>query len=143
MCFLLQLYFFNYCFLLLSMMFSIHYYHFEAGTVSSFQALRQAQFFYLYQIASICVFYVYSISALQWLCNADKKGHNPAKRLYKFFSSLYSALVTFWTHFYYILCVVVSNSNICFQQFCLVTLVTLWQLLFQIINIRYLCLHCR
>jgi len=33
-----------------------------------------------------------SISALQWLCNADKKGHNPAKRLYRFFSSLYSAM---------------------------------------------------
>ncbi|KAK2558248.1 putative 18S rRNA (guanine-N(7))-methyltransferase [Acropora cervicornis] len=33
-----------------------------------------------------------SISALQWLCNADKKGHNPVKRLYKFFSSLYSCL---------------------------------------------------
>ncbi|RMX49859.1 hypothetical protein pdam_00018386 [Pocillopora damicornis] len=33
-----------------------------------------------------------SISALQWLCNADKKGHNPAKRLYKFFSSLYSSM---------------------------------------------------
>ena len=72
-------------------------------------------FFYLYQITSISVFYVYSISALQWLCNADKKGHNPAKRLYKFFSSLYSALVTFLTHFYNILCVLVSNSNICFQ----------------------------
>lgn len=101
MCFLLKLYFFNYCSLLLFVMFSIHYYHIEAGTVTSFQALRQAQFFYLYQMASICVFYVYSISALQWLCNADKKGHNPAKRLNKFFSSLYSALVTFLTHFYY------------------------------------------
>jgi len=33
-----------------------------------------------------------SISALQWLCNADKKGHNPSKRLYKFFSSLYSSM---------------------------------------------------
>eukprot|EP00794_Sanderia_malayensis_P005957 gene5957-6650_t len=33
-----------------------------------------------------------SISALQWLCNADKKGHNPIKRLYRFFSSLYSCL---------------------------------------------------
>ncbi|XP_022797090.1 probable 18S rRNA (guanine-N(7))-methyltransferase [Stylophora pistillata] len=33
-----------------------------------------------------------SISALQWLCNADKKGHNPAKRLHKFFSSLYSSM---------------------------------------------------
>lgn len=33
-----------------------------------------------------------SISALQWLCNADKKSHNPAKRIYSFFSSLYSSL---------------------------------------------------
>lgn len=34
-----------------------------------------------------------SISALQWLCNADKTCHHPAKRLYKFFSSLYACLV--------------------------------------------------
>jgi 18S rRNA (guanine1575-N7)-methyltransferase len=33
-----------------------------------------------------------SISALQWLCNADKSTHRPAKRLYKFFSTLYSCL---------------------------------------------------
>ena len=33
-----------------------------------------------------------SISALQWLCNADKTSHNPHKRLYKFFSSLYACL---------------------------------------------------
>ncbi|XP_043223223.1 probable 18S rRNA (guanine-N(7))-methyltransferase [Amphibalanus amphitrite] len=33
-----------------------------------------------------------SISALQWLCNADKKDHVPPKRLYKFFSSLYGCL---------------------------------------------------
>uniref|UniRef100_A0A182PKG3 18S rRNA (guanine-N(7))-methyltransferase n=1 Tax=Anopheles epiroticus TaxID=199890 RepID=A0A182PKG3_9DIPT len=33
-----------------------------------------------------------SISALQWLCNADKKSHNPPKRLYQFFSTLYSSL---------------------------------------------------
>ncbi|XP_066551623.1 18S rRNA (guanine-N(7))-methyltransferase [Amia ocellicauda] len=33
-----------------------------------------------------------SISALQWLCNADKKSHSPPKRLYRFFSTLYSAL---------------------------------------------------
>lgn len=33
-----------------------------------------------------------SISALQWLCNADKKSYNPSKRLYKFFSTLYSCL---------------------------------------------------
>ncbi len=34
-----------------------------------------------------------SISALQWLCNADKTSHKPAKRLYTFFTSLYAALV--------------------------------------------------
>lgn len=33
-----------------------------------------------------------SISALQWLCNADKTSHNPHKRLYKFFSTLFSCL---------------------------------------------------
>ncbi|TSN21151.1 putative 18S rRNA (guanine-N(7))-methyltransferase [Bagarius yarrelli] len=33
-----------------------------------------------------------SISALQWLCNADKKTHSPPKRLYNFFSMLYSCL---------------------------------------------------
>nr|CAI5862777.1 unnamed protein product [Callosobruchus analis] len=33
-----------------------------------------------------------SISALQWLCNADKKHHNPVKRLYQFFSTLYACL---------------------------------------------------
>uniref|UniRef100_A0A6M2DJK2 18S rRNA (guanine-N(7))-methyltransferase n=1 Tax=Xenopsylla cheopis TaxID=163159 RepID=A0A6M2DJK2_XENCH len=33
-----------------------------------------------------------SISALQWLCNADHKSHNPAKRLKKFFESLYACL---------------------------------------------------
>lgn len=33
-----------------------------------------------------------SISALQWLCNADKTTHNPQKRLYKFFSSLFACL---------------------------------------------------
>ena len=33
-----------------------------------------------------------SISALQWLCNADKKYHNPVKRLFKFFTSIYSCL---------------------------------------------------
>ncbi|XP_064391578.1 probable 18S rRNA (guanine-N(7))-methyltransferase isoform X2 [Halichondria panicea] len=36
---------------------------------------------------------VISVSALQWLCNADKKSHNPPKRLYHFFSSLYACLV--------------------------------------------------
>ena len=34
----------------------------------------------------------FSISALQWLCNADKKSHNPVKRLRTLFTSLYSCL---------------------------------------------------
>ncbi|XP_075575922.1 18S rRNA (guanine-N(7))-methyltransferase isoform X3 [Pelecanus crispus] len=34
-----------------------------------------------------------SISAVQWLCNADKKSHSPPKRLYRFFSTLYTALL--------------------------------------------------
>jgi 18S rRNA (guanine1575-N7)-methyltransferase len=34
-----------------------------------------------------------SISALQWLCNADKASPNSAKTLQKFYSSLYSCLV--------------------------------------------------
>lgn len=33
-----------------------------------------------------------SISALQWLCNADKTSHHPQKRLYTFFSTLFSCL---------------------------------------------------
>lgn len=33
-----------------------------------------------------------SISAVQWLCNADKKSHSPPKRLYAFFKTLYSSL---------------------------------------------------
>ena len=33
-----------------------------------------------------------SISALQWLCNADKAHHKPAKRLFKFFTTLYACL---------------------------------------------------
>ncbi|KAF7283660.1 18S rRNA (guanine-N(7))-methyltransferase [Rhynchophorus ferrugineus] len=33
-----------------------------------------------------------SISALQWLCNADKSHHKPVQRLYKFFSTLYACL---------------------------------------------------
>lgn len=33
-----------------------------------------------------------SISALQWLCNADKKTHSPAKRLLNLFSTLYTCL---------------------------------------------------
>ncbi|XP_062568734.1 probable 18S rRNA (guanine-N(7))-methyltransferase [Saccostrea cucullata] len=35
---------------------------------------------------------VISISALQWLCNADKKYHHPPKRLLKFFTTLYAAV---------------------------------------------------
>jgi len=33
-----------------------------------------------------------SISAVQWLCNADHKAHNPRKRMKRFFESLYSCL---------------------------------------------------
>lgn len=36
-----------------------------------------------------------SVSAIQWLFNADKKFHNPVKRLYKFFSTLYASLVSY------------------------------------------------
>lgn len=35
-----------------------------------------------------------SISAIQWLCNADKSHHVPQKRLYQFFSTLYACLVS-------------------------------------------------
>jgi 18S rRNA (guanine1575-N7)-methyltransferase len=34
-----------------------------------------------------------SISALQWLCNADTSNSNPVKRMNKFFNSLYACLV--------------------------------------------------
>ena len=34
-----------------------------------------------------------SISALQWLCSAEKKTQNPYKRLNKFFASLYACLI--------------------------------------------------
>ena len=34
-----------------------------------------------------------SISALQWLCTAEQKAHNPIKRLNTFFQSLYACLV--------------------------------------------------
>lgn len=34
-----------------------------------------------------------SISALQWLCSAEKKSQNPYKRLNKFFASLYACLI--------------------------------------------------
>lgn len=33
-----------------------------------------------------------SVSALQWLCYADKTSHNPVKRLYCFFSLLFACL---------------------------------------------------
>ncbi|KAG9284245.1 hypothetical protein G9A89_002055 [Geosiphon pyriformis] len=33
-----------------------------------------------------------SISMLQWLCNADRKSHNPKARLQRFFSTLFSSL---------------------------------------------------
>eukprot|EP00163_Fabomonas_tropica_P015172 TRINITY_DN2771_c0_g1_i16.p1 TRINITY_DN2771_c0_g1~~TRINITY_DN2771_c0_g1_i16.p1 ORF type:complete len:293 (-),score=46.18 TRINITY_DN2771_c0_g1_i16:33-794(-) len=33
-----------------------------------------------------------SISALQWLCNADRKSHVPKQRLLRFFETLYSCL---------------------------------------------------
>lgn len=33
-----------------------------------------------------------SISALQWLCYANKASHNPIKRLYNFFSTLFACL---------------------------------------------------
>lgn len=35
---------------------------------------------------------VISVSAIQWLCNADRSDHNPYKRLSAFFSSLYASL---------------------------------------------------
>lgn len=35
---------------------------------------------------------VISISAIQWLCNADKKSHHPVKRMLKFFQSLYACM---------------------------------------------------
>lgn len=33
-----------------------------------------------------------SVSALQWLCNADKKSHVPYKRMVRFFQTLYNCL---------------------------------------------------
>lgn len=35
---------------------------------------------------------IQSISAIQWLCNADKSSHSPKQRLSRFFSTLYSCL---------------------------------------------------
>lgn len=37
--------------------------------------------------------YAISVSAIQWLCNADKSSHNPYKRLKVFFQTLYQSLV--------------------------------------------------
>jgi 18S rRNA (guanine1575-N7)-methyltransferase len=34
-----------------------------------------------------------SISAVQWLCNADRACHEPKKRLKRFFETLYGCLV--------------------------------------------------
>ena len=42
---------------------------------------------------------VISVSALQWLCNADKKTHHPPRRLYRFFSSLYACMVNVITQY--------------------------------------------
>jgi hypothetical protein len=33
-----------------------------------------------------------SISAVQWLCNADRTSHDPRRRLKRFFETLYSCL---------------------------------------------------
>eukprot|EP00052_Salpingoeca_macrocollata_P001685 m.26923 g.26923 ORF g.26923 m.26923 type:complete len:322 (-) comp11594_c0_seq3:24-989(-) len=35
---------------------------------------------------------VISVSALQWLCNADKSSHDPRKRMSRFFTTLYGCL---------------------------------------------------
>lgn len=40
-----------------------------------------------------------SISALQWLCNADKAIHKPVRRLYQFFTTLYACLVRNFTSY--------------------------------------------
>ena len=37
--------------------------------------------------------YAISVSAIQWLCNAEKSSHNPFKRLKRFFLTLYQSLV--------------------------------------------------
>ena len=53
-----------------------------------------------------------SVSALQWLCNADRKTHHPPKRLYRFFSSLYACMVGIYSMYsiYYVKYFVVDNS---------------------------------
>lgn len=64
---------------------------------------------------------VISISALQWLCNADKKSHNPVKRLYKFFSTLYSSMkhgsravfqVSFFVNYHFLCKIFYLTSNL-------------------------------
>jgi 18S rRNA (guanine1575-N7)-methyltransferase len=42
-----------------------------------------------------------SISAIQWLCHAERKSHNPKKRLDKFFRELLACLV--------------KGARVCFQ----------------------------
>ena len=39
-----------------------------------------------------CFDFAISVSVIQWLCNSDKKGHNPWHRLANFFNSLYKCL---------------------------------------------------
>lgn len=51
----------------------------------------------------------YSVSTLQWLCNADKSSHKPAKRLYCLFSSLLACLVTNNTQILYIQNCILQN----------------------------------
>lgn len=36
---------------------------------------------------------VISVSALQWICNADRKSHNPRARMSRFFTTLFSCMV--------------------------------------------------
>ncbi len=57
---------------------------------------------------------VISISALQWLCNADKSYHKPHKRLLKFFSSLYASMVSN-LHIVEMLC---YASLVCITELC-------------------------
>lgn len=37
--------------------------------------------------------YAVSVSAIQWLCNAEKSSHNPYKRLKRFFTTLFQSLI--------------------------------------------------
>ena len=63
---------------------------FRPGTFDG--ALRYPLYF-IFLLSSSLIF-LCSISALQWLCNADCTEHNPVRRLYSFFVSLYSCLVS-------------------------------------------------